>query len=79
MNHVLKCESEYFQATKNGLKMFEVRRNDRNFKEGDTILLLEVKGDWETSERLKLKITYFLRGGIYGISDSYCVLGLSKI
>ena len=79
MNHTLKCKSEYFQATKSGLKMFEVRRNDRNFEGGDTILLLEIDGDLETGERLHLKIIYFLRGGIYGISDDYCVLGLTKV
>lgn len=79
MNHTLKCKSEYFQATKSGLKMFEVRRHDRNFKEGDTILLVEIDDDLETGDGLHLKITYFLRGGIYGISDNYCVLGVTKV
>lgn len=41
MHHNLKTDSEYFQAVQDGSKTFELRRNDRHFKVGDTIILNE--------------------------------------
>lgn len=39
MRHELKCEAEFFDAVERGDKTFEIRRNDRNYQVGDTILL----------------------------------------
>lgn len=39
--HELKIWPEYFEAVKEGRKTFEVRENDRHFKEGDTVVLKE--------------------------------------
>lgn len=41
MKHELKCWPEHFQATWVGDKTFEIRRNDRNFKERDEVELQE--------------------------------------
>jgi len=35
--HVLKLNQRYFDAVKNGIKTFEVRKDDRDFKLGDTL------------------------------------------
>ncbi|GAB2021708.1 hypothetical protein RyT2_07820 [Pseudolactococcus yaeyamensis] len=37
--HRLKLHSDYFEAVKNGIKTFEIRKNDRGFKVGDTLIL----------------------------------------
>ncbi len=39
--HDLKVWHEYFDALKDGSKTFEVRKNDRDFKVGDTLNLRE--------------------------------------
>lgn len=41
MEHDLKILSPYFIAVEDGSKPFEVRRNDRNYQVGDTLLLRE--------------------------------------
>lgn len=43
--HTLKCHSTYFQAVVAGKKTFEVRRNDRDFKVGDQIVLQDMRTD----------------------------------
>jgi len=60
MKHELKCWPEFFQAAWCGDKTFEVRKNDRNFKERDEIVLQEwdnVTGEY-TEREIEGFITY---------------------
>lgn len=41
--HVLKCDTEHFVHVVMGEKPFEIRKNDRGFKEADVVLLQETK------------------------------------
>ncbi|GAA4123315.1 hypothetical protein GCM10022215_29900 [Nocardioides fonticola] len=43
--HILKVQPPYFDALADGSKTFEVRRNDRGFQRGDTLVLWEYKPD----------------------------------
>ena len=43
--HELKIRPEYFKAVVLGDKMFEIRKNDRDFKVGDIIVLHEWLSD----------------------------------
>ena len=43
MIHELKTDPMVFGHVYNGLKDFEIRKNDRDFKEGDTLILRETK------------------------------------
>jgi len=61
--HVLKCWSEYFERVWDGTKLFEYRVNDRDYQEGDEVLLRE----WDKVEKKYLsryctaRIGYVLR------------------
>ena len=46
--HTLKIYSEYYDAVRNGIKTFEIRKNDRDYKVGDTLRLREYDPDLET-------------------------------
>ena len=60
MKHFLKMKEEYFQAAWAGDKTFEIRNNDRNFKERDEIVLQEIdRADHEyTGREIHGRITY---------------------
>lgn len=72
--HDLKTESKYFRMVKDGLKTFEVRKNDRHYKVGDRIRLHEVVNGQETGDVLpELVIAYVFYGGEYGLDPEYCI------
>jgi len=43
MIHELKTDQEVFTHVYNGLKDFEIRKNDRNFQESDILMLRETQ------------------------------------
>lgn len=76
-HHYLKTETEYYQAVEKGAKTFEVRKNDRDFKIFDMVILHEVVNGVPTGRTLDpMEIIYILPGGIYGIAPDYCVMQL---
>lgn len=76
-HHFLKCETEHYQAWEKGIKTFEVRKNDRDYKVYDMVYLNESVAGVETGRQLPPKeIIYILHGGKYGIEPGYCVMQL---
>ena len=76
----LKIWSNYFDAINNGIKTFEIRKNDRDFEVGDTLILREWIPGCEkyTGRRVAVKITYILPGGQWGVDNDYCVMAIEK-
>jgi len=76
--HYLKIYPEYFELVKKGLKTFELRKNDRDFNEGDILCLSEWDDKLEqyTSKKLFCKITYVLKGPSFGLSKGYCIMSI---
>jgi len=62
--HHLKTEKVYWIAAARGLKKFEVRKNDRAFQPGDTVMLYCL-ADTETEGRIGMSSGYENRNGYY--------------
>ncbi len=78
-HHYLKCICEFYQATEQGEKMFEVRKNDRNYQVGDMLYLEEItksSGESTNREQGPFEVVYILHGGNFGIKKGYCVMQL---
>lgn len=78
MIHELKTWPEYFKEVVRGAKNFEVRKDDRNFSIGDTLILREWNPSTEnyTGVITNKKITYIMSGGRFGIEEGYVILSL---
>lgn len=89
--HELKTLPSYFQAILDGTKTFELRRNDRDFKVGDTLLLKEwnigecdltgpepiiIQEQGYTGREIKKIIAYIFKGGKFGLHKNYVILGI---
>lgn len=93
-HHVLKTHPPMFRAVRDGVKNFEVRKDDRAFQAGDTVELMfhepEKVGHfpappspWDRDDDIRTpltrSVTFVLRGGQYGVEPGYVVLALSDV
>lgn len=76
-HHYLKTETKYFQAVEKGVKKFEIRNNDRDFKTYDMVYLQETVNGVQTGrEAGPFEINYVLtdeEAGKYGLLPGHCV------
>jgi hypothetical protein len=75
--HQVKSWPEYFQPITNGVKTFDLRKNDRNYQVGDEISFEEFRpgvGEY-TGKMATRKIVFILRD-FDGLMPGYCILGL---
>ena len=79
MNHDLKILPEYFGPVRLNLKNFEIRKQDRDFRPGDTLTLREFDGTQYTGRTARRRITYIYSGGLYGVLPGYCIIGMQMI
>lgn len=74
----IKILPEYFKSVCDGSKTFELRRNDRDYKVKDILILQEYDGIKFTGHSVKAEVTYLLEGH-EGISEGYCIMGIKVI
>ena len=86
--HALKTWPHFFADVMAGRKPFEIRKNDRNYQEGDLLLLEEWMPDNEsrdpragayTGRKFEVLVTSVLRGPILGIEKGWCVMGVRAL
>ena len=78
--HNLKILAKYFKEVKDGKKKFELRKDDRGFNVGDTVVLNELDGDDLTGRNIIGFISYILRNAeLYGLDDDYCIFSLEQM
>lgn len=77
--HELKIQPRFFEPVMRGEKTFEIRKNDRDYKKGDIIILREwsdIMNNY-TGRQLKRKITYIYKGsGQFGLAPGYAIIAL---
>jgi len=75
--HYLKTVQPYFEMVGNRLKPFEVRKNDRNFEEGDEVYLQEYdpKAKTYSGHQIRCEILYVLKD-FPAIKKDYVVFGI---
>lgn len=74
--HILKCQNPFFTEVKKGNKTFELRFDDRDFKELDLLILCEVDSELrETGRECVRTISYVLRDSRF-VRDGIVALAL---
>lgn len=78
MIHELKIWNEYFEEVFMRNKTFEIRKNDRDFKKGDTLILKEWDNFRETftGREIARRVTYVFEGGSFGLEKDFVVMAI---
>lgn len=77
MTHELKILPKWFEDVCAQKKTFEIRKNDRDYNVGDTLILKEWYRGKYTGREVKRTVSYIYYGdGCYGLSDEYVVMAI---
>lgn len=71
--HTLKLLPEFWEAVKRGDKTFEIRKNDRGFQVGDSLIIQEWTGKEYTGWYMVADVTYLTD---FEQKPGYVVLGI---
>lgn len=73
--HDIKIAATYYDDVVSGKKRFELRKNDRGYKVGESLNMLEFKDGKFTGRTINADITYMLKD-YTGLAEGYCILGI---
>jgi ASC-1-like (ASCH) protein len=78
--HKLKIGSESFEAINRGNKTFELTLDDRDYQDGDILLLQEWNENTGFTRReITVVVTYLLKGKVFGLEDGYVLMSFQRI
>jgi hypothetical protein len=80
--HELKCIEPYFSDMRREQKTFEIRKDDRKFKEGDILLLRDYDQITKkySGREILCHIVYIIPEGQFeGLAPGYCAMGTEII
>lgn len=80
--HYLKIRPEYHDAILNGIKTHEIRKNDRNFRVGDSIKFDVIKEGGKIHHAPeRYTITHILTSEEFpdGIKEGYAILSIKRV
>ena len=92
MRHELKTDPGIFTAVAKGSKTFELRKNDRDFKVGDELLLKQTRYSAEEMNKAyqgkpleytgafwTVKVRYILHGPALGLKKGWCIMSVKEM
>ena len=74
--HHIKLGATFFEEVASGEKTFELRKNDRDYKKGDILEMMEFKDGKNTGRTVRVLVTYILEE-FAGLEDGYCIMATS--
>ncbi len=80
--HNLKIWPEHFRPVVQGLKPWEIRKNDRDYQVGDGLCLREFNPqaglgvNQYTGEKVYRRIVHIVHGPAPGLEKGYCIMTL---
>lgn len=72
--HQIRIAAKYYEDAKSGKKPFELRKNDRDYREGEILEMMEFKEGRNTGRLFRALVTYMLED-YTGLEEGYCILG----
>ena len=71
--HHIKLGASFFEEVERGEKTFELRKNDRDYKKGDILEMMEFKDGKNTGRTVRVLVTYILTE-FTGLEEGYCIM-----
>ncbi len=83
-SHNVKIWPEHFKSVVTGVKPWEIRKSDRDYKVMDTIHLHEFRpevmnANKYTGECVSRRITHIVHGPAPGLEKGYCIMTLGPL
>lgn len=78
--HEVKIYPKYFAEVQSGTKTFEYRKDDRGYRVGDIVKLMEYNPEANiyTGNSLEAEITYILKGEL-NIPTGYAIMSINRL
>ena len=71
--HHIKLGASFFGEVERGEKTFELCKNDRDYKKGDILEMMEFKDGKNTGRTVRVLVTYILTE-FAGLEEGYCIM-----
>ena len=71
--HIIRLGASFFDDVCSGRKSFELRKNDRGYKQGDILEMMEFADGRNTGRSVRVLVTYILED-YTGLEDGYCIM-----
>ena len=78
--HELKTFPAQFEQVEERKKRFDLRKNDRDFREGDELILREWSSRTGYSgKHVRVRVTLVIQGDVWGLEKGYCCMSIDII
>ena len=76
--HQIRLGASFFEDACSNIKSFELRKNDRDYKKGDILELMEFADGRNTGRMVRKLVTYILED-YTGLEDGFCIMATSLV